>query len=242
MLRLEGVDVAYGPVQALRGVSMEIREGEIVALLGANGAGKTTALRTISGLLAPRRGNVHFDGRRLDGRPAESIARAGIAHVPEGRRVFPGLSVHENLLIGAYCRSDHPGIASDLQAVLDLFPALRPLLGRPGHALSGGEQQMLAIGRALMMRPRLLLLDEPSLGLAPIVIQALWEAFAEINARGVAVLLVEQNVGMALGLAHRGYVLRNGSVAVTGTSAELKREAMVLKSYLGGTRRGEDRA
>ncbi len=237
MLRLESVDVAYGPVQALRGLSMEVRAGEVVALLGANGAGKTTALRTISGLLAPRRGSIHFDGRRVAGLPAESIARAGVAHVPEGRRVFPRLSVRENLLIGAYRRRDRAGIASDLEAVIELFPALRPLLGRLGHALSGGEQQMLAVGRALMMRPRLLLLDEPSLGLAPIVIRALWDAFGDINARGVTILLVEQNVGMALDLAHRAYVLRNGSVAVTGTSTELKNEAMVLKSYLGGTHR-----
>jgi branched-chain amino acid transport system ATP-binding protein len=239
MLRLEGVDVAYGPVQALRELTLEVREGEIVALLGANGAGKTTALRTISGLLVPRRGDLRFDGRRLVGRPAEAIARAGIAHVPEGRRVFPRLSVRENLLIGAYRRSDHAGIGSDLDAVTDLFPALRPLLGRPGQALSGGEQQMLAVARALMMRPRLLLLDEPSLGLAPIVIQALWQAFARINARGVTMLLVEQNVGMALGLAHRGYVLRNGAVAVAGTSAELKSEALIVKSYLGSRRREE---
>jgi branched-chain amino acid transport system ATP-binding protein len=218
---------------------MEVREGEIVALLGANGAGKTTALRTISGLLVPRRGDVDFDGRRLVGLPAESIARAGIAHVPEGRRVFPRLSARENLLMGAYRRSDRAGIADDLDAVTDLFPALRPLLGRPAQALSGGEQQMLAVGRALMMRPRLLLLDEPSLGLAPIVIQALWQAFARINARGVTMLLVEQNVGMALGLAHRAYVLRNGAVAVAGTSEELKSEALVVKSYLGGRRREE---
>lgn len=237
MLALENIDVAYGRVMALRGVSLEVREGEIVALLGANGAGKTTALRTISGLLSPRRGRISFDGRRLDGMPAEAVARAGIAHVPEGRRVFPRLSVRENLLMGAYRRRDLDRIGGDLQAVCDLFPALEPLLARRGGTLSGGEQQMLAVGRALMLRPRLLLLDEPSLGLAPIVIEALWAAFARIGANGVTILLVEQNVSMALALANRGYVLRNGSVALAGTSESLRADELLMKSYLGGTLR-----
>ncbi|HVW79626.1 MAG TPA: ABC transporter ATP-binding protein [Mycobacteriales bacterium] len=231
MLSIEGLRVAYGRIEALRGVDLEVDEGEIVALLGANGAGKTTTLRTISGMLAPIAGSITFDGKRIDGRPAHQIVTLGIGHVPEGRRIFPRMSVLENLQMGAY----HRGKASkeDIQRAFTLFPVLEERQTQPGGNLSGGEQQMLAIGRALMGRPRLLLLDEPSMGLAPMIVARIFEILREINAQGTTVLLVEQNAAQALQLATRGYVLETGTIALRDSAASLLADDRVRSAYLG---------
>ncbi|WP_261575419.1 ABC transporter ATP-binding protein [Frankia gtarii] len=231
LLTLSDVEVAYGAVTALRGVSLEIAEGEIVTLLGANGAGKTTTLRTISGLLRPRSGEVRLDGRPLSSIPAHGLVGAGVSHVPEGRRVFPSMSVRENLLMGAY--HDRRHARADLERVVALFPRLAERIGQAGGTLSGGEQQMLAIGRALMSRPRLILLDEPSMGLAPMVVQTIFQVIAEINREGVAVLLVEQNAASALRIAGRGYVLETGRVVLADTAAGLLADDRVRQAYLG---------
>ncbi|MCK9875635.1 ABC transporter ATP-binding protein [Frankia sp. Ag45/Mut15] len=231
LLSLTDVEVAYGAVTALRGLSLEVDEGEIVTLLGANGAGKTTTLRTISGLLRPRAGELRLDGRPLSTIPAHDLVALGVSHVPEGRRVFPSMSVRENLLMGAY--RDRRHTREDLDRVFALFPRLSERIGQAGGTLSGGEQQMLAIGRALMSRPRLVLLDEPSMGLAPMVVQTIFEVIAEINHDGVAVLLVEQNAASALRIAGRGYVLETGEVVLSGTSASLLSDDRVRQAYLG---------
>ncbi|MCK9924870.1 ABC transporter ATP-binding protein [Frankia sp. AgPm24] len=231
LLSLTDVEVAYGAVTALRGLSLEVDEGEIVTLLGANGAGKTTTLRTISGLLRPRAGELRLDGRPLSTIPAHDLVALGVSHVPEGRRVFPSMSVRENLLMGAY--RDRRHTREDLDRVFALFPRLSERIGQAGGTLSGGEQQMLAIGRALMSRPRLVLLDEPSMGLAPMVVQTIFEVIAEINRDGVAVLLVEQNAASALRIAGRGYVLETGEVVLSGTSASLLSDDRVRQAYLG---------
>ncbi|MFL5419852.1 MAG: ABC transporter ATP-binding protein [Myxococcales bacterium] len=231
LLVLEDVHAAYGSVRALRGVSLEVREGEIVALLGANGAGKSTALRTISGLMRPERGSISFAGATIHRAKPEALVRLGIAHVPEGRRIFPGLTVEENLRLGATTRT---GI-EDLEKIFDLFPDLRRLRRVLGWKLSGGEQQMLAIGRGLMGRPRLLLLDEPSLGLAPRLVLAMFESIREINRTlGTTVLVVEQNASMALTVASRGYVLESGRVVLSGPAEELLASPHVREAYLGG--------
>jgi len=236
MLVLSNVHAAYGPVRALDGVSLEVREGEIVALLGANGAGKSTALRVISGLVRPQRGSIVFDGAPIS-RKVEALVALGLAHVPEGRRVFPGLTVEENLRLGATVRSGSGEIAQDLEKLLELFPALRSLRGTLGWKLSGGEQQMLAIARGLMGRPRLLLLDEPSLGLAPMLVRAMFESIREINrSLGTTVLVVEQNASMALGIASRGYVLEGGRVVLSGAAGDLLENPEVREAYLGGKR------
>ena len=233
MLRVEDLHVYYGEIQALKGVSLFVGEGEIVAVLGSNGAGKTTTVKTISGLLVPRRGRVTLEDAPLTGHPPHEIVYKGVAHVPEGRKIFNRLTVAENLDMGAYSRADASGIAEDRERVFSLFPRLRERLEQVAGTLSGGEQQMLAIGRALMARPRLLLLDEPSMGLAPIVVEHIFETIVEVNRRGTTILLVEQNAAMALGIAQRGYVLETGTVALEGTAAELAGNADVRRAYLG---------
>jgi branched-chain amino acid transport system ATP-binding protein len=232
MLRVDDLHVYYGEIHALKGVSLAVGAGEIVAVLGPNGAGKTTTVKTISGLVVPRRGAVTLEDRPITGRPAHEIVHRGIAHVPEGRKIFNRLTVMENLGMGAYCRTDG-AIAEDTERVFALFPRLKERRAQVAGTLSGGEQQMLAIGRALMARPRVLLLDEPSMGLAPIVVEQIFETIVDINRRGTPILLVEQNAAMALGIAHRGYVLEIGAVALTGTAAELAGNADVRRAYLG---------
>ena len=234
MLSVEGLVVAYGAVEALHGVDLEVREGEIVTLIGANGAGKTTTLRAVSGLVPPRAGRITLFGDPLARVPAHRLVRRGMCHVPEGRRIFAGLTVRENLDLGAYTVRGRAELERRLERVLALFPRLRERLAQAGGTLSGGEQQMLAIGRALMARPRLLLLDEPSLGLAPILVQEIFREIGRINREeGTAILLVEQNATMALSLASRGYVLETGRVVLSGPCASLLADPAVRAAYLG---------
>ena len=233
LLSVNELEAYYGRIRALKGVSLKVPEGGVVALLGANGAGKTTTLRVVSGLMRPARGTVEFDGRRVDRMSAEQLVRLGIAHVPEGRQIFPDLTVRENLRLGAYTRQDGSAIAEDLQRVYQHFPILKQRSGQLAGTLSGGEQQMLAIGRALMAKPRLLLMDEPSLGLAPRLVKEIFRIIEEIRAGGTTVLLVEQNVHMALTVADYGYVLESGRVALADTSAALRQRKEVQRSYLG---------
>jgi branched-chain amino acid transport system ATP-binding protein len=232
MLEIEDLHVYYGEIQALKGVALEVRRGEIVTLLGNNGAGKTTTLKSISGLAPPRVGRITLEGEPLTGVPAHDVVRRGIAHVPEGRRIFKRLSVRENLMMGAFPRRD-AGIAADLERSLTLFPVLRQRLTQVAGTLSGGEQQMLAVGRALMASPRLLLLDEPSMGLSPVLVEKIFETIVDINKQGTTILLVEQNAAMALAVAHRGYVLETGAVVLAGTAAELAENPEVRRAYLG---------
>lgn len=234
MLSLTNVDVYYGKVHALKDVSIQINEGELVTLVGANGAGKSTTLKTISGMLSPKNGSITFLGERIDGRTPESIVRMGIAHCPEGRRVFPDLTVSENLRMGAFTRRNKTEIAQDLAMVHDLFPILKERKQQPAGSLSGGEQQMLAIGRSLMLRPRLLMFDEPSLGLAPVLVDRMADVIHELHQRGTTILLVEQNAEMALSLADRVYVLETGVVVMQGASSEIIQNEQVRKAYLGG--------
>ena len=231
MLEVNDVEVRYGAIRALKGVSFAVAEGEIVALLGANGAGKTTTQRTVSGMLRPSHGSVVFDGRRIDGIPAHELIRLGICHVPEGRHVFPRMTVRENLEMGAFRFKQID--QHDLDHVFELFPRLRERIDQKGGTLSGGEQQMLAIGRALMGKPRLLLLDEPSMGLAPMVVAQIFDIIREINEQGVTVLLVEQNAAQALRLAARGYVLETGEIVLDGTGTELLADDRIRAAYLG---------
>lgn len=234
LLRLDRLEVNFGAVRALKGVSLDVREGEVVALVGANGAGKSTTLRTISGLSRPKAGTIAFDGSPIGQRAPAQIVRLGIAHSPEGRRLFGGLSVAENLRLGACTRKDPEGVAHDTERMFVLFPILRERWRQLAGTLSGGEQQQLALARALMAAPRLLLLDEPSLGVAPILVRHIFEALAELKRQGMTMLLVEQNINLALGLADRAYVLRTGMVALSGTSAELRDDdARVSQAYLG---------
>jgi branched-chain amino acid transport system ATP-binding protein len=232
VLRIDDLHVYYGEIHALKGVGLEVRQGEIVALLGNNGAGKTTTLKTISGLVAPRRGEITLEGRPLVGVPAHDIVLRGVAHVPEGRRIFNRLTVRENLTMGAYLRSDER-IETDLERVFTLFPRLRERIAQVAGTLSGGEQQMLAIGRALMASPRVLLLDEPSMGLAPVLVEQIFATIVDINRQGTTILLVEQNAAMALEIAHRGYVLETGVIALSGSAAALGENADVRRAYLG---------
>ncbi len=232
VLVLDNVNTYYGHIHALSGISMEVQRGEIVTLIGANGAGKTTTLKTISGLLHPKAGTVMFEGGDISHTPAHTLVRAGIGHAPEGRRIFSRLTVLENLQMGGYTRKPAE-IKEELERVMTLFPLLRERVNQKGGTLSGGEQQMLAIGRALMSRPRVLLLDEPSLGLAPILVQQIFSIIREINAQGTTILLVEQNALQALAVAHRGYVLQTGRVVLSGSSGELSQNEMVRKAYLG---------
>ncbi len=231
LVRIEDLHVSYGAVQALRGVSIEIGTGEIVTLIGANGAGKTTLLRTISGLVRPSSGRMTFDGRDLGATPAHVIVAAGLSHVPEGRLIFPDLTVEENLKLGAFLRRDDT--AADRERVFTLFPRLRERRVQRAGTLSGGEQQMLAIGRALMSKPRVLLMDEPSLGLAPLLVRQIFDTIREINAAGTTILLVEQNAHMALSVAHRGYVLETGKIVLSGPARDLEANPEVRKAYLG---------
>ena len=233
LLQVENLHVAYGAIRALRGISFQIEQGEVVTLIGANGAGKSTTLRTISGLLRSTEGDVLYRGESLVRTPAERIVSMGICHVPEGRRIFGRLTVQENLEMGAYTRSDSKEISESMERVFASFPRLKERLGQRGGTLSGGEQQMLAMGRGLMSRPALLLLDEPSMGLAPILVEEIFEIIRRINAEGTSILLVEQNAAMALSVAHRGYVLETGSVVLAGTAAELARDPQVQAAYLG---------
>jgi branched-chain amino acid transport system ATP-binding protein len=234
LLEVDGLVARYGRITALDGIALRVEQGEIVTLLGANGAGKTTTLRTISGLMHAAAGTIRFDGADITKVPAERIVRAGIGHAPEGRHVFPRMTVRENLALGAYTRSSKREIAEDTDRVLTVFSRLAERLDQRAATLSGGEQQMLAIGRALMARPRLLLLDEPSLGLAPLLVQTIFAVIAEINARGTSVLLVEQNARAALAVASRGYVLELGRIALAGPSTELLANDAVAAAYLGG--------
>ncbi|MEE8262109.1 MAG: ABC transporter ATP-binding protein [Gammaproteobacteria bacterium] len=232
-LRLTDVVVHYHKVKALKGISLEVREADFVTLIGSNGAGKSTTLRTVSGLVRPSAGEIWFDNQRIDGLPPDKIVRMGIAHVPEGRRVFPGLTALENLYTGAFTRSDKDGIERDLENVFSHFPRLKERSNQLAKTMSGGEQQMLAIGRALMANPRVLLLDEPSLGLAPVAVQEIARILVEINNKGVSVILVEQNAELALELARYGYVLETGTIALEGEANGLMDNEHVRKAYLG---------
>ena len=234
MLVLDQIHTYYDRIHALKGVSLTVEQGEIVTLIGSNGAGKTTTLRTISGLLKPRAGSILLEGKPIDELPAHAITRLGISQSPEGRRIFARLTVEENLEMGAFARTDKPGIRQDLARVLELFPRLRERLHQRGGTLSGGEQQMLAMGRALMSRPRLLLLDEPSMGLAPLMVEKIFEIINLIAKRGTTILLIEQNAQLALENAHRGYVLESGEITLTGDAKTLLADPRVKEAYLGG--------
>jgi branched-chain amino acid transport system ATP-binding protein len=235
LLRVNNLSVSYGAIQALRGVSLEVERGEIVTLIGSNGAGKTTLLRTISGLIRPTGGSINWqDGTRLVGTRPDKIVALGVSHVPEGRQIFANMTVRENLMLGAYQRSAAAEIAKDLEQCYGLFPVLAERRDQRSGTLSGGEQQMLAIGRALMQRPTLLLLDEPSLGLAPLIVRKIFEIVRQINAQGVTVFLVEQNAHMALNVAHRAYVLQTGEVVMSGDAKKLAEDPEVKRAYLGG--------
>jgi branched-chain amino acid transport system ATP-binding protein len=233
LLELQQVHTYYGNIQALKGISLTVEQGEIVTLIGSNGAGKTTTLRTIAGVLRPRKGTVRMDDRDLTSVPANQIVGLGVAHAPEGRRIFSRMSVKENLEMGAYARSDREDLAKDFDRVFELFPRLRERLGQRAGTLSGGEQQMLAIGRALMARPKVLLLDEPSMGLAPVLVELVFKTIQDINRQGMTVLLVEQNAHMALSIAHRGYVLQTGRIVLSDSAKDLAANEMVRKAYLG---------
>ena len=232
LLEIRDLVVRYGAIEAIKGISLDVEEGQVVTLIGSNGAGKTTTLRTLSGLLKPAAGHVTFDGRQLDGVPAHEVVLRGVAHSPEGRRIFPLMTVEENLELGAYSRKGK-GYADDVNAVFERFPRLLERRAQKAGTLSGGEQQMLAIGRALMSRPRLLMLDEPSMGLSPIMIQLIFDTIAELKASGTTILLVEQNASAALALADVGYVLETGNVVLTGTGKQLLTDENVRKAYLG---------
>ncbi len=233
MLTLDNVEVSYGAIRALQGVSLTIQAGEIVTLIGANGAGKSTTLRAISGLVPAGKGRVVFEGAEITALSADKIVQKGIGHSPEGRRVFANMSVRENLELGAYTRRDRAGIREDFDRALSLFPRLKERIGQNAGTLSGGEQQMLAMGRALMARPKLLLLDEPSLGLAPFLVRDIFNIIRDINAQGTTVLLVEQNAHMALGVAHRGYVLETGHIVMADEAKALLANDDIKKAYLG---------
>ncbi len=234
MLRVEDINVYYGAIHAIKGISLDVPDGEIVALIGSNGAGKSTTLRTISGLMRPKKGRIMYDGEDITGVPAHKIVGKGLCQVPEGRHVFANMTVLENLELGAYLRNDKDGIVKDMEAVFEKFPRLLERKNQIAGTLSGGEQQMLAMARALMSRPKLLLLDEPSMGLAPLLVKEIFNIIKEINASGTTVLLVEQNANMALSIADKAYVLETGRITLSGTAAELASSEEVRKAYLGG--------
>ncbi len=233
MLEINDIHTYYGNIHALKGISLIVEEGEIVTLIGANGAGKTTTLRSITGLLTPRKGSIFYEGENITGIPAHDLVYKRVAMVPEGRGVFAKLTVQENLEMGAFSRDDKEGIASDFGRVFDLFPRLKERRKQVAGTLSGGEQQMLATGRAMMARPRLLLLDEPSMGLAPVLVDSVFDAIVQINKEGTTIMLVEQNATMALSVANRGYVLQTGQIIIHDSSEALKQNEMVQKAYLG---------
>jgi branched-chain amino acid transport system ATP-binding protein len=233
LLEVKEIHTFYGNIQALKGVSLSVEEGECVTLIGSNGAGKSTTLRSISGLTPPRQGSIRFEGREITETAPQEIVSMGVSHSPEGRHVFPRMSVYENLMLGAYMRRDVDGIQSDLERVYSLFPRLKERERQKGGTMSGGEQQMLAIGRALMAQPRLLLLDEPSMGIAPILVERIYETIAEINRQGTTILLVEQNANFALDVSRRAYVMETGKVVLNDQSAALRENPEVQRAYLG---------
>jgi branched-chain amino acid transport system ATP-binding protein len=234
MLRIENLEVSYGNIKAIKGISLEVNQGEIVTLIGSNGAGKSTTLRAISGILKPRSGSITFNGERIDGVEGHEIVAKGICQSPEGRRIFPKMTVDENLDLGAFLRNDKNEIANDRQRVLELFPRLQERIDQKAGTMSGGEQQMLAVGRALMGSPKLLLLDEPSMGLAPVLVEMIFETIEKINKQGTTILLVEQNALAALNVADRAYVLESGSIKMSGKAKDLISNDEVTKAYLGG--------
>ena len=234
MLKVTDLTVHYGAIEALHGISFEVNEGEIISLIGSNGAGKTTTLHALSNIVKKTRGTVMFEGQDITRLAPDSIVRTGLIQVPEGRRIFANMSVHENLELGAYTRTDRSGIKSDMEKVFTLFPRLKERIRQTGGTLSGGQQQMLAMGRALMSKPKLLLLDEPSMGLAPILVDEIFSIIKEINAEGTTILLVEQNAFKALNIAHRAYILETGSVVKTAEASSLIKDESVKKAYLGG--------
>ena len=234
MLEVNQAQAAYGAVQALKGITFRVEQGEIVTLVGANGAGKSTTLRAVSGVLKLKSGSISYQGRRIDGLETHQVTELGVAHVPEGRKIFPRMTVHENLEIGAYTVSDKALVGQRMEEVFERFPRLHERREQLGGTLSGGEQQMLAIGRALMMAPKLLMLDEPSMGLAPLVVEQIFETIVELNQSGVTVLLVEQNARQALQVAHRGYVIQTGEITLEDKAAALLGNSVVQEAYLGG--------
>ena len=233
MLKVNDIHTFYGQIEALKGISLEVNDGEIVTLIGANGAGKSTTLKTISGALTPKSGTIEFEGRTISGMPIHKVTQQGVIQVPEGRRIFARMTVTENLEMGAFLRKDKDGVKEDLDHVFDMFPRLKERAGQKGGTLSGGEQQMLAMGRGMMARPKLLMLDEPSMGLAPVVVEVVFETIAELNKSGITILLVEQNAAMALAIANRGYVLETGKIKLTGPGKDLLANEDVRKAYLG---------
>ncbi len=234
MLKVTGIDVYYGAIQALKGVSIEVAQGSIVTLIGANGAGKTSTLKSISGLLRPRKGSIQFKNREISRLAPEKIVELGISQVPEGRRVFPGMNVLENLEMGAYLRRDKKGVQTDLEGIFQRFPRLLERRKQLAGTLSGGEQQMLAIGRALMARPKLMLMDEPSMGLAPLLVKEIFEIIKDINQKGTTILLIEQNANMALSIADKAYVIETGEIVLEGSAGDLLISQDVKRAYLGG--------
>ena len=234
MLKIENLEVAYGNIKAIKGISLEVNQGEIVTLIGSNGAGKSTTLRAISGILKARAGRIIFENEEIQGKEGHEIVKMGICQSPEGRRIFPRMSVDENLDLGAFLRTDKAGIAADRERVLDLFPRLKERINQKAGTMSGGEQQMLAVGRALMGSPKLLLMDEPSMGLAPVLVQMIFETITKINKQGTTVLLVEQNPLAALNVADRAYVLESGTIKMSGKAKDLISNNEVTKAYLGG--------
>jgi branched-chain amino acid transport system ATP-binding protein len=233
LLQIDNLHTYYGNIHALKGISLTVNEGEIVTLIGANGAGKSTTLKTISGLLAPRQGEIIFQGRPIAGTPAHDVTGLGLVQVPEGRRVFAQLTVQENLEVGAYLRNDSAAVRDDMERIFTLFPRLRERRRQVSGTLSGGEQQMLAIGRAMMSRPRLLLLDEPSMGLAPLLVDTIFDTILDLNKSGTTILVVEQNARKALQVAHRGYVLQTGTITISGNATDLLADERVIEAYLG---------
>ena len=234
VLNVDNIHTFYGQIEALKGISVRVDEGEIVTLIGANGAGKSTTLKTISGLIAPKQGTISFLGEQISGLPVHKVTERGVVHVPEGRRIFPRMTVEENLGMGAYLRNKDPeGVKQSMETVFELFPRLKERRTQKGGTLSGGEQQMLATGRGMMANPKLLMLDEPSMGLAPVVVEMIFETIVKLNQQGMTILLVEQNAAMALQVAHRGYVLETGNIALEGTGKDLLVNAQVRKTYLG---------
>lgn len=234
MLEVKDLQVAYGAILAVKNVSLTVNQGEIVTLIGSNGAGKSTTLRTISGLLKPKAGTITFQGERIDGKEGHLIVQKGLCQSPEGRRIFPRMSVRENLELGAFLRNDKSGIADDFEKVLNLFPRLRERIEQKSGTMSGGEQQMLAVGRALMGAPKLLLLDEPSMGLAPVLVDMIFETIVKIREQGITILLIEQNASAALDIADRAYVLESGTIKMSGKASDLAKDEAVTKAYLGG--------
>jgi branched-chain amino acid transport system ATP-binding protein len=233
LLEIDNIHTYYGNIHALKGISLTVNQGEIVTLIGANGAGKSTTLKAISGLLSPRQGKIHFQGKEITGTPAHDVTNLRLIQVPEGRRIFAQLTVQENLEVGAFLRNNKAEIASDMERVFELFPRLRERRRQLGGTLSGGEQQMLAIGRAMMARPQLLLMDEPSMGLAPVLVDTIFDTIQNLNQSGVTILVVEQNARKALQVAHRGYVLQTGAITISGNAQELLADERVIEAYLG---------